>query len=89
MLFRSLGVPKLGTEAAFVVNSLYNDKTIMGCRYGTARPHHDIPLFVELYKAGRLKLDELVSATYAIGDVEQALTDMHDGKLNRGVLSIA
>src|SRR5207244_9832736 len=30
-----LGVPKLGTEAAFVVNDLYNDKAIMGCRYGT------------------------------------------------------
>ena len=57
-----LGVPKLGTEASFVVNTLYNDKSIMGCRYGSARPHHDIPLFVELYQAGRLKLDELVSA---------------------------
>ena len=56
-----LGVPKLGTEASFVVNTLYNDKSILGCRYGPARPHHDIPLFVELYKAGRLKLDELVS----------------------------
>jgi Zn-dependent alcohol dehydrogenase len=84
-----LGVPKLGTEASFVVNTMYNDKSILGCRYGSARPHHDIPLFVELYKAGRLKLDELVSATYAVGDVEQALTDMHDGKLNRGVLSFA
>jgi S-(hydroxymethyl)glutathione dehydrogenase/alcohol dehydrogenase len=84
-----LGVPKLGTEASFVVNTLYNDKSILGCRYGSARPHHDIPLFVELYKAGRLKLDELVSATYEVGDVEQALHDMHDGKLNRGVLSFA
>jgi S-(hydroxymethyl)glutathione dehydrogenase/alcohol dehydrogenase len=84
-----LGVPKLGTEASFVVNTLYNDKSILGCRYGTARPHHDIPLFVELYKAGRLKLDELVSATYDVGDVQQALTDMHEGKLNRGVLSFA
>ena len=61
----------------------------LGCRYGTVRPHHDIPMLVELYKAGRLKLDELVSATYAPDDVEQALTDMHDGKLNRGVLNFA
>ncbi len=83
-----LGVPKLGTEASYVVNDLYNDKTIMGCRYGSARPAHDIPLFVDLYKAGRLKLDELVSQTYALADVEQALTDMHDGKLNRGVLNL-
>ena len=62
----------------------------MGCRYGTARPHHDIPLFVELYKAGRLKLDELVSATYAArATSSRRSTDMHDGKLNRGVLTFA
>jgi S-(hydroxymethyl)glutathione dehydrogenase/alcohol dehydrogenase len=84
-----LGVPKLGSEASFVVNSLYNDKSILGCRYGSARPHHDVKLFVELYKAGKLKLDELVSATYAVDDVQSALDDMHHGKLNRGVLSFA
>ena len=82
-----LGVPKFGSEASFAVNTLYNDKSILGCRYGSARPHHDVKLFVELYKAGKLKLDELVSATYAVDDVQQALTDMHDGKLNRGVLT--
>jgi Zn-dependent alcohol dehydrogenase len=84
-----LGVPKLGTEASFVVQTLYNDKSIMGCRYGTVRPHHDIPLFVELYKAGRLMLDELVSATYPIEGVHDALTAMHDGKVNRAVLDLA
>ena len=31
-----LGVPKLGTEASFVVGNLYNDKSILGCRYGQA-----------------------------------------------------
>ena len=69
---------------------MYNDKSILGCRYGTARPHHDIPLFVELYKAGRLKLDELVTATYAVERRRsRRSTDMHDGKLNRGVLTFA
>ena len=33
-----LGVPKLGVEASFVVNSMYNDKSIYGCRYGSTRP---------------------------------------------------
>ena len=33
-----LGVPKLGTEATFVVNTLYNDKSILGCRYGIDPP---------------------------------------------------
>jgi Zn-dependent alcohol dehydrogenase len=83
-----LGVPKLGTEASYVVNTLYNDKSIMGCRYGSARPHHDIPLMVELYLAGRLKLDELITRTYPLEDIQRTLDDMHNGDLARGVLEI-
>ena len=83
-----LGVPKLGTEASFVVNDLYNDKSIMGCRYGTTRPHHDIPMLVGFYLDGRLKLDEMVSQVYDLADVNQALDDLHAGKLNRGVLAV-
>lgn len=83
-----LGVPKLGTEASFVVNALYNDKSILGCRYGATRPHHDIPMLVQLYKSGRLKLDEMVTTTYSLEDVQQALDDLHHGKLARGVLAL-
>ena len=36
-----------------------------------ARPHKDIPLFVDLYLAGRLKLDELVTRTYDLADIQQ------------------
>jgi Zn-dependent alcohol dehydrogenase len=83
-----LGVPKLGTEAGFMVHGLYNDKTIMGCRYGASRPHHDIPLYVDLYLAGRLKLDQLVTRTYPLADLQQALDDLHHGELARGVLTL-
>jgi S-(hydroxymethyl)glutathione dehydrogenase/alcohol dehydrogenase len=83
-----LGVPKMGSEASFVVNTMYNDKSIMGCRYGSARPQHDVRLMVELYQAGRLKLDELVTATYPLESFQTALDELHDGKLARGVLVI-
>src|SRR5688572_2869098 len=83
-----LGVPKLGTEASFVVNTLYNDKSIMGCRYGSTRPHHDIPMFVRFHLDGRMPLGDMVSQVYDLGDVQQALDDLHAGKLNRGVLRL-
>jgi S-(hydroxymethyl)glutathione dehydrogenase/alcohol dehydrogenase len=83
-----LGVPKMGAEASFVVNTMYNDKTIMGCRYGSARPQHDVPLMVRLYRSGRLKLDELVSSTYPLEDFGSALDELHAGKLARGVLTL-
>jgi S-(hydroxymethyl)glutathione dehydrogenase/alcohol dehydrogenase len=83
-----VGVPRIGTEATFVVNSLYNNKSILGCRYGATRPHHDIPLIVQLYLAGRFMLDEMVSKTYPLARIEEAIADLHDGKLNRGVLEL-
>jgi Zn-dependent alcohol dehydrogenase len=84
-----LGVPKLGTEASFVVNTLYNDKSILGCRYGSTRPHHDIPMFVQFHLDGRMPLGDMVSQVYDLGDVQQALDDLHAGKLNRGVLRVS
>jgi Zn-dependent alcohol dehydrogenase len=84
-----LGVPAFTDEASFNVLSLYLDKTIMGCRYGSARPQHDFPMLADLYLAGRLKLDELVTRTYPMDDVQQALDDMHHGELARGVLTIS
>jgi hypothetical protein len=83
-----LGVPKLGTEAAFVVNDLYNDRSILGCRYGATRPHHDIPRLMAFYRDGRLLLDEMVSQIYPLDHVGEALEDLHHGKLNRGVLAV-
>lgn len=81
-----LGVPKLGTEAGFVVADLYNDRSILGCRYGSSRPRHDIPLIVDLYRQGRLKLDELVTKTCPFDEVEALIDDMKSGALARGVL---
>lgn len=84
-----LGVPKLGTEASFVVQSLYNNKSILGCRYGATRPHHDIPMLVQLVLDGKFLLDDMVSRQYDIGDIQSALDDLEAGKLNRGVLALS
>jgi Zn-dependent alcohol dehydrogenase len=43
---------------------------------------------VQLYLDGRMPLGEMVSQTYDLADVTQALDDLHAGKLNRGVLSL-
>jgi len=86
--FVILGVTPFGTKIEFTPESLYNDKTIMGCRYGTSRPQHDIRLYADLYLAGKFKLDELVSKVYPMDDIHDLLHDMHEGRLARGVLDI-
>ena len=83
-----VGVPAFDVEfSALVTFFTHVDRGLLGCRYGSARPHRDIPLLVELYKQGRLMLDELVSATYPLEQFDMVVGDLHDGKLARGVLA--
>ncbi|TYK44438.1 zinc-binding dehydrogenase [Actinomadura decatromicini] len=84
-----LGVPPRDAEAAFQVASLYQNKSILGCRYGAARPQHDIPLLVGLYRAGRFDLDAMVSRVYDLAGIGAAIDDLAGGRLNRGVLALA
>jgi len=80
-----VGVPKLGSSFDFVVQALYQNKAILGCRYGTARPRRDFPMLADLYLSGRLKIDELISRHYTLDEFDAALSDLHQGKLARGV----
>ncbi|WP_030263013.1 Zn-dependent alcohol dehydrogenase [Streptomyces violens] len=82
-----LGVPPADTEASFLVSSMYLDKAILGCRYGLSRPQRDIALYAELYRTGRLLLDELVTRTYPVEDFAKAAADAAEGRLARGVLT--
>ncbi|MER7398606.1 Zn-dependent alcohol dehydrogenase [Streptomyces sp. NPDC000151] len=81
-----LGVPPADTEASFLVSSMYLDKAILGCRYGSSRPQRDIALYAELYRTGRLLLDELVTRTYPVEDFAKAAVDAERGRVARGVL---
>jgi len=63
------------------------DRGIIGCRYGSVRPHHDVPMIIDLYRSGQFMLDELVSATYPLDGFETVLHDLHVGRLARGVLT--
>lgn len=81
-----LGVPEAAAEASFQVSSMYLDKSILGCRYGSSRPQRDIALYAELYRQGRLLLDELVTKTYPVEDFAKAADDAHHGRVARGVL---
>ncbi|MFH8346028.1 Zn-dependent alcohol dehydrogenase [Streptomyces sp. NPDC018045] len=82
-----LGVPAATAEASFLVSSMYLDKSILGCRYGSSRPQRDIARYAKLYEEGHLLLDELVTRTYAVEDFAGAVADMRRGRVARGVLT--
>jgi S-(hydroxymethyl)glutathione dehydrogenase/alcohol dehydrogenase len=64
----------------------FQEKVLVGSMYGSARPSLDFPRYLNLYKSNRLKLDELVTATYSIDDINRAFDDMLRGVNARGVL---
>jgi Zn-dependent alcohol dehydrogenase len=80
-----VGVPKIGSVFELVVHTLYQNKAILGCRYGAARPHRDFPLLADLYLSGRLEIDALISRHYALDDFGRAVEDLKAGHLARGV----
>ncbi|MFC5721764.1 alcohol dehydrogenase catalytic domain-containing protein [Streptomyces gamaensis] len=84
-----LGVPPAGAQASFAVSSLYLDKAVLGCRYGSSRPQYDIALYARLYGEGRLLLDELVTRTYPVEDFAEAVADTRGGRVTRAVLTFA
>src|SRR6202451_728751 len=62
------------------------EKRIQGSLFGSGDPFHDIPMMVELYRSGDLKLDELITTTYTLDDINQGYQDMLDGKNIRGLI---
>jgi S-(hydroxymethyl)glutathione dehydrogenase/alcohol dehydrogenase len=65
-----------------------NERGVIGSRAGSYSPHSDIPQIIDLYRRGEFMLDELVSATYPLEGFPDAVHDMHEGKVARGVLTI-
>src|SRR5262249_59887828 len=74
-----VGVPKLGSKFDFVVHALYQNKAILGCRYGTARPRRDFAMLADLYLGGRLRIDELITRRYRLDEFQTALDDLKAG----------
>ena len=62
------------------------EKEVRGVIFGAANPRFDIPNLLALYKAGQLKLDELVTRTYRLDQINQGYQDMLDGLNIRGVI---
>jgi NDMA-dependent alcohol dehydrogenase len=67
------------------IMALYK-KTVKGTLFGDANPTTDIPKLLGLYRDGTLKLDELVTTTYSLDQVNQGYEDLEAGKNIRGVM---
>ncbi|MFE4672385.1 NDMA-dependent alcohol dehydrogenase [Streptomyces sp. NPDC056723] len=62
-------------------------KNLIGVVMGLTRPLADIERIYALYRAGRLPLDDLITRTYKLDDINRGYEDMHKGLNLRGVIA--
>ncbi|MSQ63161.1 MAG: Zn-dependent alcohol dehydrogenase [Betaproteobacteria bacterium] len=82
-----VGVARATDAACFKpMTMVFEEKTLQGSYFGSCVPRIDFPRMLQLYMAGRLKLDELITKRYKIDEAPQAFADLESGKNARGVI---
>jgi S-(hydroxymethyl)glutathione dehydrogenase / alcohol dehydrogenase len=82
------GLAHVQTRAAFpMFQFVMQEKRVIGSVYGSGQPSRDIPDLISLHQAGRLKLHELVSRTYPLSGINEALADLESSAGARGVIT--
>lgn len=61
-------------------------KDLQGAIFGGSNPRKEIPWLLDMYREGKLKLDELVTTRYRLEDINQGYADMRAGKNLRGII---
>ena len=83
-----VGVAPGGSTTRYAALDLHvNEKRILGSFFGSCNPHVEFPRLLDFYRSGRLLLDELVSKTYPLSNINEAYADMLAGGHKRGVLT--
>ena len=82
-----VGMPPSGVTSTFDPGMLAADgQRLLGSKMGSARLPVDVPRIVELYREGRLKLDELISGRYPLERINEAVASSRSGAALRNVI---
>jgi Zn-dependent alcohol dehydrogenase len=61
-------------------------KRIQGSLYGMMSPSKDVPRLLGLWQSGQLHLEELITRTYSLDEINQGYADLHAGLNMRGLI---
>ncbi len=81
-----VGVPALDTELELPVLGFFSEKHLKGSGYGSSIPARDIPEFVNYYRSGELRLDEMVTNRIKLEQINEAFDAMGKGEGARTVI---
>jgi S-(hydroxymethyl)glutathione dehydrogenase / alcohol dehydrogenase len=82
-----VGAIPTGQKIELIAGHFYIEKQIRGCFMGSNRFHIDMPRYLDLYRQGRLNLDDMVSRRGPLEDVNEAFRAMEAGEVTRTVLT--
>ncbi|MGB5756628.1 MAG: Zn-dependent alcohol dehydrogenase [Acidimicrobiales bacterium] len=82
-----IGMIPVGTKVELHGVELLSEKTLTGSNMGSNQFRTDMPRFVEMYLDGRLKLDEMVSATIELDQINEGFAEMKSGNVARSVIA--
>jgi S-(hydroxymethyl)glutathione dehydrogenase/alcohol dehydrogenase len=80
------GAPPPDIEWSRGLTAMGSSRSVIFTMMGSSNIIVDIPRYISLYKAGRLKLDELITARYPLAQINEAIEQMGSGKALRTVV---
>ena len=83
-----VGVPPYGGKISIDAYPLHDGKCLVGASGGQTRKEKDFPKYIELYFAGKLKLDEQITHRYRLDDINMAFQLMEKGELGRAIVEL-
>jgi len=82
-----VGMPANEVKTEFgPTNFAYFGQRVLGSKMGSTRLDIDVPALIDLYRQGRLKLDELVSGRFPLEKINEAIEGVTKGAALRNVI---
>lgn len=84
-----VGSPPFGSKVSIDPLTLLLDRTLTGCVEGSVIPSVDLPVWVDMYMEGLLPLNKLLSRTYPLEAINQAIEDLLNGVVVKPVVAFS
>ncbi|RAY11239.1 alcohol dehydrogenase [Actinomadura craniellae] len=85
----TVGLPDPGDELSFPALGLVaEEKTLRGSYLGSCVPRRDVPRFIDMYRAGVLPVDALLSHRLTLDEVNEGFDRLHGGEAVRQVIML-
>jgi len=81
-----IGMVPYGTKIEIHAADFLQEKKLLGCAMGSNRFRVDMPRYVDFYRSGRLKLDQLLNKHITLNQVNTALDQLKTGEVARNVI---